>query len=309
MHENQITFFEGIETTALTDRQVVARNEHQSIISNANAARSNMIACCQSLKRIRDEKLYTEFGFNEFEQYTESAHSIKLRQAYNLISIVERNSEEFLQANAKLGLTKLIAISKLPDEQKQEIIEGGKIEDMSTREVTEEVKRLQDELAQKDVEINEKQAQISLLEDKIDEEKRKEVKSTTISGDLINKKAKEIADEQIKAINKQRKEAENRAKLVEENAKQTAEQLETAKKELEKAKVYKELIDQAEAEKEAIKKEMAISVNPELIKFKYIFEKFQNVLAELNEQLNMLDENDRDKCQTAINTVLERWGL
>ena len=42
---------------------------HQRIITSANLAQQNLWDMCQGLKKMRDNKLYKELGYPNFEDY------------------------------------------------------------------------------------------------------------------------------------------------------------------------------------------------------------------------------------------------
>jgi DNA repair exonuclease SbcCD ATPase subunit len=339
---NQITFFEGIEVSALTPRQLLARTEYVSVLTNAAAARMNMIACCQSLKRMRDDKLYEEFGFETFEQYTISAHNIKQRQAYNLISVAENNTPEFLQSNAKVEITKLIALSALPEEQKEKFVAEHDVEAMSTREVSEEVKHikeLENKLAAKDEqleiekakrqdaeseaeaykstkpEINEEEIKIrakALADKLIKEELEKEIASHKSFVDAANERAKRLENEleqqkeQSVSVRQTFKEQLDYAKICREDAEKA---LKDKEEELTGLEEYKKQAEQAEADKAALEKKLATYGDPELARFKLMFEEWQKSSVQLLAQLEKLNAETQEKCKLAMKKAVEGWKL
>lgn len=95
------------------ERADEAAKLHAQIMANGQVAASALLEFCKGLKRMRDEKLYTELGFGTFEDYTEKLAGIKSRMAYHYISCYENLGTTFLQSNAQLGITKLTVLSKL----------------------------------------------------------------------------------------------------------------------------------------------------------------------------------------------------
>ena len=61
---------------------------HHKIIVSANLAQQNLFEMCQSLKEMRDSKLYKELGYSNFEDYCETEVGMKRSNAYNYISPV-----------------------------------------------------------------------------------------------------------------------------------------------------------------------------------------------------------------------------
>lgn len=67
---------------------------HQKIIVSANLAQQNIWDMCNGLKTMRDNKLYKELGYQNFEDYCENEVGMKRSNAYNYISIVEKINPE-----------------------------------------------------------------------------------------------------------------------------------------------------------------------------------------------------------------------
>lgn len=124
------------------ERADEAAKLHAQIMANGQVAASALLEFCKGLKRMRDEKLYTELGFDTFEDYTEKLAGIKSRMAYHYISCYENLGTTFLQSNASLGITKLTVLSKLSPVERYELAESGEAESLSVRELEEKVKEL-----------------------------------------------------------------------------------------------------------------------------------------------------------------------
>lgn len=84
---------------------------------------------------MRDQKLYEEFGYSSFEEYTEKAVSIKPRQAYTYISTYERLGSTVLQSNANLGITKLDLIAQMNPVERTEKLAENAFDGMSVSEI------------------------------------------------------------------------------------------------------------------------------------------------------------------------------
>lgn len=79
---------------------------HQKIIVSANLAQQNIWDMCNALKTMRDNKLYKELGYQNFEDYCENEVGMKRRNVYNYISIVEKINAENVQSIAQIGMIK-----------------------------------------------------------------------------------------------------------------------------------------------------------------------------------------------------------
>ncbi len=108
-------------------------------------ARNIMNGICRigrCLKEMKDRRLYEQLGCSSLEEYAEQAVGLKGRAAYNYISAYETYGEQGLEKYGQLGITKLSALAQLADSDREELLESGKAEELSTRELQEEIKRL-----------------------------------------------------------------------------------------------------------------------------------------------------------------------
>ena len=110
---------------------------HQHICECYKNAAVSLMDMAKSLKRMRDDKLFIELGYESFGEYVEnnSDYSFKERQAYTYISCYEKLGEAFLQSNANLGITKLELLTKLDTFDRAEIAEDNDLAGMSVAEI------------------------------------------------------------------------------------------------------------------------------------------------------------------------------
>ena len=116
---------------------------NQKIIFTAQMAQQNLFKMCCMLKRMRDEKLYKELGYQSFETYCENEVGMKHSNAYRYISIVE-NVKNF-PSMGQIGMTKLSLLASLSESQQEEIQQNVNVEDISVRKLKEEIARLKEE--------------------------------------------------------------------------------------------------------------------------------------------------------------------
>ena len=148
----------NIEATDVTAVYEDALQTHQRIMANGEICARSLYEVCKDLKKMRDEKLYEQLGYDTFENYCEGMAGIKSRMAYNYISTYERLGATVLQSNANLGITKLELIAGMNPVERAEGLYDGTFENMSVSEIK--------ELIKKNKEMGE---QISLLEEKVEE--------------------------------------------------------------------------------------------------------------------------------------------
>ena len=148
----------NIEGKDVTEVYKDAIHTHQRIMANGEICAKTLVEICKDLKRMRDEKLYEQLGYDTFDNYCDGMVGIKSRMAYVYISTYERLGATVLQSNANLGITKLELIAGMNPVERAEGLSDGTFEDMSVSEIK--------KLVKKNKEMGE---QINLLEEKIEE--------------------------------------------------------------------------------------------------------------------------------------------
>lgn len=125
------------------NQEVIKKSIHESeaiIKSNENLVGMGLWNIGNELRIIRDNKTYMEKGYVSFEEYTEKELNYSRRHAYNFISIAENYNVQSIAQIANLGMTKLLTLSKLEEEERETFIEENPIEDMTTRELRQAIK-------------------------------------------------------------------------------------------------------------------------------------------------------------------------
>lgn len=128
-----------VSTGVSTERQDRAVKLTRQIIANGNIAASCMVDMGRDLKSVRDERLFTELGFESFEEYCEKKCGIGKRHGYNFIQVYERFGEEQLSQLQGLGITKLLEMAKLDDNDLGELMSGAEVSEMSVRELKDKI--------------------------------------------------------------------------------------------------------------------------------------------------------------------------
>ena len=142
----------------LSEQYKTAAELNQKIIFTAQMAQQNLFKMCCMLKRMRDEKLYKELGYPNFEDYCEKELGMKRRNAYNYISVIER--VENVQSIAQIGMTKLSLLASLSESQQEEIQQNVNVEDISVRKLKEEIARLKKEKSSTEAHLKIAQGQL-----------------------------------------------------------------------------------------------------------------------------------------------------
>lgn len=118
---------------------------HQKILVSANLAQQNIWDMCNGLKTMRDNKLYKELGYQNFEDYCENEVGMKRSNAYNYISIVEKINPENVQSIGQIGMTKLALLATISEPEQAEIAEKLDLENTTVKQLKAEIDRLKDE--------------------------------------------------------------------------------------------------------------------------------------------------------------------
>lgn len=115
---------------------------HQKILVSANLAQQNIWDMCNGLKTMRDNKLYKELGYTNFEEYCENEVGMKRRNVYNYISIVERINTENVQTFAQISKSKLMLLATISEPEQAEIAEKLDIENTTVKQLKAEIEKL-----------------------------------------------------------------------------------------------------------------------------------------------------------------------
>ena len=226
-------------TNEVSETYRTAVQTHQRILANGEICAQSLLEICKDLKKMRDEKLYEEFGYAAFDEYTEKAVGIKPRQAYTYISTYERLGATVLQSNASLGITKLDLIAQINPVERTKMLAENTFDGMSVSEVKALVQKAKDQ-----------GEQISLLQEELAEVKaQSEPQDTEPEYDA----EKDEMRDRIAALEKQLTDSDAEHKAALEKAKREA--AEQAKKETGADAQAQKRIDEAvkKAKKEALK--------------------------------------------------------
>lgn len=183
----------------ITTQKQQAIELHQKILVSANLAQQNIWDMCSELKTMRDNKLYKELGYQNFEDYCENEVGMKRRNVYNYISIVEKINTENVQSIAQIGMTKLSLLATISEPEQAEIVEKLDLESTTVKQLKAEIDSLKAEKqeatdksidycrqlnsAKKDADYYKQQADTSKesyrnIENQLTEEKNKNFKLT-----------------------------------------------------------------------------------------------------------------------------------
>lgn len=302
---------EIIATNASSPEYSAALALHQQIITNGTIAANALLEMCRCLKQMRDDKLYTALGYDDFGVYCEDKANIKSRQAYTYIKIYEELPPAFLQSNANLGVTKLELLTHVNPLDREEFMEQVDTDKLTVQELKAEIERLKAENC-------EKGEQLSLFEDKakaLEKAKTKEsMRATDLEQQLkmLSEKPAEVA---IREPDPEELDKLVQKALAEDKAKHKAEisklKDKLTKSESEKA-ALQEQVDSAESASQekvkALEDKLAKAENnadAEQITMKFYLGELQKDLQQISAELKKIaDAADAEKRKKIKGAVL-----
>lgn len=317
---NNLLQLMSVNETERTPAQRDALALHERLVYDRQMVELGIVSMCRDLKEIRDGKHYATLGFEDFGEYTEQMHGIGARQSYKYIRIFEQLGVEFLNSSSKIGVTKLLELATLDNSERQELLAEHSVEEldeMSTAEVkrlTEEVRNLKEQISF--FENNEKLNSSSKTDEDTESELRVEIEQQLREEyekriETAKAEAQASSDSEVTKLRSELREANANLKMnvktvkaAEDRAKEAEARAKEAEEKAAQANEFELKFKNAEAEKEAMEKKIKLSSDPELTRFKYLFESWQASTSAMFEQLAKLDEETQQKMRAAVKAVM-----
>ncbi len=287
-----------------TPAERAALDLHSRLVYDRQMVEVGIVNMCRDLKDIRDGKHYVTLGFSDFGEYTEQMHGIGARQAYNYIRVYEKLGVEILNLNSKIGVTKLLELASLDNAERQELLAAHPVEEleaMSTAEVkrlTEQVKKLEEQISFLE---NTPVPDENEIRSEVEQKLRSEYDSRIAEAEH---KAKSESRSEIDSLKSELKQARSEMKMNVEAIKAAEARAKQAEETASKAVEFECKIKAVEEEKAAMEKQIRLSADPELSRFKYLFETWQASTSAMFEQLEKLDSETQDKMRSAVKAVI-----
>lgn len=333
----------GIINIEANDRTVIyedAIQTHQRIMANGEICARSLVEVCKDLKKMRDEKLYEQFGYETFDKYCDEMAGIKSRMAYNYISAYENLGANVLQSNAHLGITKLNLIAGMNPVERTEGLYDGTFDNMSVSEIKELVKKNKEMGEQIDLlkgQIDEMQSTDNVAEDcnesaeedtEKEDLKRKNEELIKMLHEKDSQHEKELNSMREKIEDELREEIEQEYQKVVDEVTDTAEmnadvqkQIDVAvanakketekelkarysekdKKQKEKIKELEEAMSVADADKKTLEKQLALSDTTSAKAMVYI----QSIQDNFNSLFGLISEMDKEQQNKFKGAVLK----
>ena len=316
----------------LSAKQQEAIDLHYEIKKDGDLAASALVEFSKGLKRMRDEKLYLELGFDKFEDYVEQAVGIGQSQAYTYIQAYEKLGSSVLQSTAKIGITKLKLLTMIPPTERDEFLDKHDVEEMSTREMKEVVDKLtaaEEQLSFMTTErdkLSGELSEIKVSQTQQTDEKEKEIEALKNELKELHSRPVEVAVQEAdpeavkkqidEAISKEREKADKKLKKAEDQKQQDIdaaveavkkEAAEKAKEEIQASLSAEETEKNAALERAAeLEKKLKLSANPETLRFSFYFEAFQENFNRLSGCLAKIKNSGDTETEAKLTGALKK---
>lgn len=192
--------------------EVKAQETHEKAVGFYKISEQYGYKFLMEIKAIRDEKLYKELGFENFEDYTLNNFDFSKRTINERIQTAETFGENFERTRAQLGHSKMRNLANMPEDKRNYVMDNGietengnkSIEEVTTRELEEYKKQLKQQ--------QEQNKQFEEMLRKSDDEK------SQLEMDLQCEREKEVEYKEVLPENVKRKleKLENDSKLLEQ---------------------------------------------------------------------------------------------
>ncbi|MEB8094104.1 hypothetical protein NGH44_02845 [Staphylococcus caprae] len=165
--------------------EVKAQETHERAIGFYKISEQYGYKFLMEVKTIRDEKLFKELGFENFEEYTQSSFGFSKRTINERLQDAESFGEDYERALASFGKHKAHQLATFPKEQREDVIQNGietkdgkkTIEEVTTRELEDYKKRnksLEQQNAQLQSQVEQAQRSESIARKQLEDAENRE---------------------------------------------------------------------------------------------------------------------------------------
>ncbi|WP_260865324.1 hypothetical protein [Staphylococcus arlettae] len=144
--------------------EVKAQEIHERAVGFYKISEQYGYKFLMEIKTIRDEKLFEELGFKNFEEYTLNNFNFSKRTINERLQDAESFGEEYERALASYGKHKAHQLATLPERQRNNVLENGIETDKGNKTVdeatTREIEEYKKQLKQRDEEKSQLESQL-----------------------------------------------------------------------------------------------------------------------------------------------------
>lgn len=202
--------------------EVKANEVHERAVGFYKISEQYGYKFLMEVKTIRDEKLYKELGFENFEDYTRKVFGYTSETIRQRIKAAEVFGEDETNARWDLGTRKLNTLATFPESERNKVLEHGieidggnkTIEEATTREI----EKYKKQLKQRDEQNAQLQSQVEQAQRSEEIAKKQLEDAESREPEVVEKEiVKEVVPDRI---NKQLENLKNDKKLLEQREKE-----------------------------------------------------------------------------------------
>jgi len=173
---NYVAFYAVKEVSAETvpETAVVVSEEYtkavaltKEAIAHILSAESSLIKAAKILFQVKEEGLYKELGYSNFDDYCDNEVKFKHSQATKLLAVYRRNPNP--SRLGEWGIEKTYLLSMLDEPDREEIEQRVDVENTSVKELKAQIKQLKEDKKQLQAEQGEISLRVGLAESQRDE--------------------------------------------------------------------------------------------------------------------------------------------
>lgn len=306
---------------------------HYEIKAAHQAVANALVELSRNLKTMKDKKLYTQLGFEKFEDYVEQAHNIKQRQAYTYIQAYEKLTPKLMAENAELGITKLSLLCQVSAIDREDFIRQNDLAGMSVEQIealikeknglheqlsllqstaeqekavqdaqNKEIDRLKKELAEKNDIIADLSAEQQPIDVAAVETEKIEAAVQKARAEFEKEKADEIKAAVKAERDKAAAKAEKQAQKAAEDAVSKAKEEWQAESKKQADELQAAVLEQKQ-KAAALEKQLSIKGNDKTVRFSILFEQVQTDLINCLNLINEIADADVEKAEKYKNAL------
>lgn len=288
---------------------------HNRILANGQIIGNALLEICRDLKTMRDDNLFTELGYETFEDYSEKACGIKQRQAYSYISAYEKLGEKFIEEKSDWGITKLELISQISSYEREEFLAENNVDELSVRELKKQVDDFKNQIEQLSFNLESTEAenkeltqQLKDMQDSLSDSEISEFAATVEPDPEIIQQAVDAALKEQKAADAKKIEklknqlsserdkydalSKTKDKEIKEAKKQAAEQ---ANKRIDELTAKNKAAD--EKLQQALKSAKAANADEDITAIRFLFTNLQSTANEIKGHLDKVASRDSEQAE------------
>lgn len=289
-----------------------------------NVAKTALEGAVEIGARLQEAK--EKVGHGNFEQWCQENLNYSKRTAENFMKVAREYGGNTgliskTQALADFSITKALSLLKVPEEERETFLEEHEVEGMTTRELEEEIKRLNEEKESRTRTINEMNKSLQREAEQLVEAQHEIETLKRQLQDAENNAADtaeiDILKEKLEKEKTKAKEAQEKLKK-EKAARQTEidAAIEKKQEELQKEAETKagKVLQKAEEERkglqnenEALKRKLANAGNESIVKFKILVDQLQDIFDQAGQCILIEQDAERaHKMNAALRQVVDK---